>query len=108
MVGERGERADGDVDALERLDATDEQQHRPVAEVEVGQRGAGAGAVAGREEGVVDAGRHDLDPVGLGAVEADELRLLGQARRRDGVGAADDLGLGLAPASRARGRRSRP
>jgi hypothetical protein len=50
---ELGERPHRDVEALERLDAADEQQHRVVAEAE-GR--AGAGAVAGREEGVVDAG----------------------------------------------------
>ena len=43
---ERGEGPDRDVEALERLDAADEQEHRAVAEVEVVQRGAGA--VAGR------------------------------------------------------------
>ena len=69
-----------------------------VAEVEVAQRGAGAGAVAGREEGVVDAGRHELDAARVGAVEAHELVGLGPARGEDGVGAADDLGLGPHPA----------
>ncbi len=54
-----------------------------------------AGAAAGREEGVVDARRHDLDPGGVGAVEAAELLGLGLGRGGDGVGAADDLGLGV-------------
>ena len=70
----------------------------PVAEVEVPQRGAGPGAVAGREEGVVDAGRHELDARRVGAVEAHELVGLGPARGEDGVGAADHLGLGPHPA----------
>ncbi len=57
--------------------------------------GAGATAVAGREEGVVDAGRHDLDAGRIGAVELDELGDLVGAVGEDGVGAGDDLGLGV-------------
>ena len=90
----RGEGAHRDVEALERLDATDEEQHRTVAEREVGEGAPGPGPVAGREEGVVDAGRHDLDARRVGAVEPHELVGLGRAVGEDGVGAADDLGLG--------------
>ena len=95
---ERGQRAHGDVEALQRLDAPDEQEHGAVAEVEVVQRGAGAVAGAGREEGVVDAGRDELDAAAVGAVEALELVGLGLAGGEDGVGAADHVGLGAHPA----------
>ena len=105
---QRGERADRDVEALERLDATDEEEHRAVAEVEVVERGARTVAWAGREEGVVDAGRHELDPAAVGAVEALELVGLGVAGREDRVGAADHLGLGARRGAPAPGRPSRP
>ena len=88
------------VDALERLDAPDEQQHGVVVETERGEGLAGAALVAGREEGVVDTGRHDLDALGTGAVERDELGRLGRAGGEDGVGAGDDLRLGLDPPGR--------
>ena len=92
-----GQRADGDVETLERLDAADEQQHRRSVEP-VPERRAGPEAVAGREEGVDHAGRDDLDAVGRRAVERHELLRLGRARRGDRVGAIHDLGLGLDPA----------
>ena len=65
-----------------------------VAEVEVVERGAGTVAGPGREEGVVDAGRHELDAAPVGAVEALELVGLGLAGGEDRVGAADHVGLG--------------
>ena len=88
-VVELGQRLDGDVEALERLDPADEQQHRPVERAQVGERGAGPGPVAGREERVDDARRHDLDPGRVGAVEPLELGGLGRAVGEDGVRAAD-------------------
>ncbi len=57
-----GEGTDGDVEGLQRLDAPDEQQRGP-ARLEP-QGGAGADRVAGREEGVEHAGRHQLDAAG--------------------------------------------
>ena len=70
-----------------------------------GRRGRSAGrapgAVAGREEGVVDARRHDLD-AGRGRRRRARTSWSASARARgeDGVGAADDLGLGLDAALR--------
>ena len=46
---------------------------------------------------MVDAGRDDLDPLGDGVVEALELGRLVVGQGQDGVGAADDGGLGLGP-----------
>ena len=51
-------------------------------------------AVAGREEGVLDGRRDDLDAPGRVAVEATELALLLGAADADRVAAADDVGLG--------------
>ena len=68
---ERGERTDGDVGRLQRLDPPDEQHHRHVGRQP--DRPARAGAVARREEGVLDGRRHDLDAPGRVAVEAPEL-----------------------------------
>ena len=69
---ERGERAHRDVESLQRLDASDEQEHR------MGRRGPSAVratlAMTGREERVVDTWRRDLDPTRRRAVEAFELR----------------------------------
>ena len=72
-----------DVGALERLDAPDEEQQRPVG----GQRQGPASldVVAGGEEGVVDARRHDGDAGGIGAVELDQLVELDAARGEHGV-----------------------
>ena len=83
---------DRDRGAFERLDATDEQQHRLVAET---QRLASTDLVAGREERVVDAGRHHLDPRRLGVVVVLELIGLGPRVGDDDVAAPDDLGLGV-------------
>ena len=57
---ELGERPDRHVGTLQRLDAPDEQQHRP----SIGRSSAARAPdlLAGREEGVLDAGRDDLDP----------------------------------------------
>src|SRR5207245_5895229 len=60
LLVERGQRAYRHFEALQRLDAADEEQDRALGRSEA-QRGAGAAAAPGREEGVVDAGRHDLD-----------------------------------------------
>ena len=54
--------------------------------------------MAGTEEGVVHAGRHDADPPGVAAVERGDLVGLDGAGREDGVGAVDDGRLGLGPA----------
>ena len=77
-VVERGEAADREADALERLDATDEQDHAPTVEPEAVPR---RGAIAGREHRVVDAGRDDLDAIGVGVVERRELRAFVVGRR---------------------------
>ena len=101
-----GERPHGDIGALQRLDATDEQQHRR-------HRWAGRARcvprrVAGREEGVLDARRDDLDLAGRLAVQPAELALLLGAADADRVGAADDLGLGTFAPLRLESRRPRP
>ena len=54
--------------------------------------------MAGTEEGVVHAGRHDADAPGLAAVERGDLVGLDGAGGQDGVGAVDDGRLGLGPA----------
>jgi hypothetical protein len=69
---ERGEGAHGDVDALERLDPPDEQQHRLGPQAEA-QRTAGSHAVTRGEERVLHARRHDLDPARRVAVVPAEL-----------------------------------
>ena len=91
-VLELGEGGHRHVEALQRLDPADEEQHRVVAEAE---RTAGTGAVAGREERVVDTGWHDLDAGGIGAVEVAELFGLGGAVREDRVATADHRRLRL-------------
>jgi hypothetical protein len=93
-LGQGGEGPHGDTGPLEGLDAAHEEQHRALAQA---QEGPGLPLVAGGEEVVVDAGGHDLDALGDGAVQPFQLgRLVGRAGQ-DGVGAADDLGLGLGP-----------
>ena len=89
---EGGKRPDRHVGTLERLDPSDEQQHRSVGRQL--ERGACAGLVAGREERVLDTRRDDLDAALRIAVEAPELALLLGAADADRVGARDDLGLG--------------
>ena len=93
-----GQRLDGDVRALERLDAAHEQQQAPVLGQPEGT--AGLGAVARAEEGVVHARRHDADAARFAAVERCDLVGLDRARRQHGVGALDDVRLGLGPAVR--------
>ncbi len=46
---------------------------------------------------MIDTGRHDLDAVGIGGVELDQLLGFGRAVGEDGVGAAHDPGLGFGP-----------
>ena len=55
------------------------------------------GAVAGEEHPVVDAGRDDLDALGIGAVVTHELVLLLERRRDDEVGTAHDFGFDPRP-----------
>ena len=94
-VEQLGQRLDGHVGALERLDAPDEEEE---AAVERETEGApGLGPVPGTEEGVVDARRHDPDAPGVAAVERGDLVGLDAARGQDGVGALDDGRLGLGP-----------
>ena len=94
---ERVQRPDRHVGPLQRLDPTDEQDHRHVGRADRAQ--PGAALVARREEGVLDAGRDDLDPTLRVAVQPAELLLLLDAADADGVGAVDQLGLGaVAPA----------
>ena len=91
-----GKRLDGDVRALEGLDAPDEQHQTPVLGQPEGP--AGLGTVARPEEGVVDARRDDADAAGVAAVERGDLVGLDRARRQHGVGALDDVRLRLGPA----------
>ena len=92
---ELGEAPHREVGALQRLDAPGEQ-HDVAVDGQAELR-RGLAPVAGREHGVVDAGRHDLDAVGIGAVERDQLRALLGGRRDHQVGAGDDLGLDPGP-----------
>ena len=89
---EPGEGADGEVGRLQRLQPADEEQHGTVRRQT--DRPAGAVAVAGGEEGVLDGWRHDLDATGRIAVQAAELALLLGATHAHGVAAADHLGFG--------------
>ncbi len=52
------------------------------------------GAIAGREEGVLDTGSDDLDVSGGVAIQASELALFLGAADADRIGATDDLGFG--------------
>ena len=101
LLGQVGQGADGDIGPLEGLDPPDEQEQRPVvAEIEAeSEGGPGLGLVAGGEQAVVDAGGDDLDAFGDGVVEALELGRLVVGKGQDGIGAADDLGLGPGPQS---------
>src|SRR4029079_605638 len=81
-----------DVGALQRLDATDEQQHGRVERK--AECVACTAALTGRQEGVFDTGGDDLDLARRLAVEPQELTLLLGAADADRVGATDDLGLG--------------
>ena len=104
-VGQLGQGADGDVGPLERLDAADEEQQGSARRGRVGagdghvdaDGGPGRLLVAGGEQAVVDARRHDLDALGDGVVEALQLGRLVVGQGQDGVGAADDVGLGPGP-----------
>ncbi len=93
-VLELGEAPERDVDAFQGLDAADEEDEVPVG----GQPepGPGVALVAGREAAVVDAGRDDLDPVGVGA-PLDEVGPLGGGRDDEHVGAALHLVLDAVP-----------
>ena len=80
---------DREVDALERLDPSDEQQHGMCVEAE---RAAGSHPIAGREQGAIDALRNDHDPLRIGAVVAHELLAFLVGCRDDEIGAPYDLG----------------
>jgi hypothetical protein len=100
-VVELGQGPHGDVEALERLDAPDEQQHHRVArdpEPSAGGRGVGE-----PEEVQVDPRRHGDHLVGPGAVEPGELPRLVVARRDEPVGLGDDAVLADQPGKRLRG-----
>jgi hypothetical protein len=68
-TAERGQGVDRHLQTLERLDAAHEQQDGMVTQPE-GE--AGATAVSGREEGVIDARRDHLHPGRVGTVEIDQ------------------------------------
>ena len=95
------QRLEGQVDTLQILESPDEQQHRRVG-VDA-ERLAGLGPIAGREEGVFDAERHDVHSRRVGVVEANELLGLDVTAREHRVGAGEDrrllestvLGLGF-------------
>ena len=97
------ERPHRDVDALERLDAADEQQHRVVAETE-GLAGAAAGRRARRRRARRRGRRSRCARAGRRTAGVNCVGLL-RAAHADGVGAADDLRLGPLPPS---GSRSPP
>ena len=80
---ERGQGPHRDVEALERLDAADEQEHRAVAEVEVApaRRGRPARSPGEKKAWSTPGGTSSMR-VGIGAVEPHELVGLGDARRR--------------------------
>ncbi len=117
-VVERGERADREVGALQPLDPPDEQQHPRRVDAEPLARRV---AVAGKEDVVVDAGRHDFDAIERGVVQRCELRALVVRRREHQVGARDhfvldpravlgvvvDAGFGLHPGERVERRDER-
>ena len=105
LVEHLGQRAHREVGALQRLDATDEQQ-RPARRGGRACRRAAARS-PGENTVVVDAGRDDLDALGIGAVVAHELVVLLVRRRDDEIGAAHDLGFD-AWAQRHRRRPVRP
>ena len=90
VVVERGEATQCQVDTLERLDPADEEHERRLGQAQALSRFV---RVAGREDRVIDAGRDDLDTIGIGAVFGDQLGALVRRRRHDPIGARDDLAL---------------
>jgi hypothetical protein len=80
------ERVDGDVGALERLQASDEDDERIVRESEPS---LGRGTVAGTEPLEIDTRRRDEDVRWLRVVQVDQLVAFGLGRRDDAVGAGD-------------------
>ena len=70
-IEQLGQRLDGHVGTLERLDAADEEQEAAVDRQAEGP--ARLGPVPRAEERVVDAGRHDADATGVPAVEGRDL-----------------------------------
>ena len=86
------QRLNRDIDTLQRLDATNEEQHGLITEAE-GLTSTAAGTR--REEGVVDARRNDLDTARISAVMTHEFVQLDHGVRRDDVAARNDVGLGI-------------
>ncbi len=76
------------VNALQCLESTDEEQHR-VFTLDA-QRPAGLRAIARREEGVLDTQGHDVHPRWIRVVEADELLGLDLTTCEHRVGAGED------------------
>ncbi len=93
MAAER-ERLDGHVEALERLDPSDEEHHRRVVETDCTPRSA---AVARGEESMIDPEGDHLDAIGVGPVQVDELEGFHRGGRADGVAAPHHRRLGLDP-----------
>ena len=93
-VAQLREAADREAHALQRLDTSGEQQHAPTVEAEpiLGDPGIG-----GEEHRVVDAGRHNLDPFGHGAVTRRELFALRIGRREHEIRTCDHLVLDAGP-----------
>ena len=94
-LAQLGQGLDGAVGTLERLDPADEEEE-PAVERET-ESPAGLRAVAGTEEGMVDAEGHDTDPLGIGSVERGDLLCFDAARCQHGIGALDDGRLRLGP-----------
>ena len=80
------QRADRDVRALERLKSPDEQEQPRVRQV---QSRSSFGLVPRNEQSPVDPGRNDPDPLGIGAVQSDQMRGLDRRRCQESIRAAD-------------------
>ena len=74
------------------MNATDEKQHRLIAQT---KRVARSTSIAGREKRVIDTRRDNLDSRGIGAVKINQLRHFCSTIRQDRIGARNDFGFGL-------------
>ena len=98
-IAQQRQRADGDVHALEALEAADEQQQPAGSVADLASR---IGAIDRLECREVDTGRDHLHAVGVRAVQLDQVVSLVLGRPDQQVGLLRDLALDANPQRRLR------